>query len=117
MKKFFAIFLWILWGTPLLSFAGSLKDQMIPDQKNIWVNDTWTDTLLQVLTYGKDVIFYLLWIIAIGVFLYFWFRLITSRGNEEDFKKALMWFVYAVIWLSIIPLAWWAVKLIATLKF
>lgn len=96
----------------------SLKDDMLPETtKTVWVDWEWTWAITQVLVYIKDFLFSILWLVAIWVFLYFWFKLIIARWNEEDFKKALMWFLYAVIWLAIIPLAWWAVKIISTLKF
>jgi hypothetical protein len=44
--------------------------------------------------------------IAIAVFLYLWYKLIVARWNEEDFKKALLSFVYAVIGIVIVSLSW-----------
>ncbi len=114
MKNFLFTFIWIL-----LSFHAnaSLKDSMLPNNNTVWVDDDWTYALNQVFIYIKNFLFSILWLVAVWVFLYFWFKLITAKWNEEDFKKALMWFVYAIIWLAIIPLAWWAVKIIASLKF
>jgi hypothetical protein len=114
MKKLLFIFLWII-----LSFyaKASLKDSMLPNGNTVWVDDDWTHALNQVFIYVKNFLFSILWLVAVWVFLYFWFKLITAKWNEEEFKKALMWFVYAIIWLAIIPLAWWAVKIIGTLKF
>lgn len=94
-----------------------IKDDILPNANTIWVSWDGTGALTQVLVYTKDFLFSILGIVAVWVFLYFWFKLIINRWNEEEFKKALMWFLYAVIWLSIIPLAWWAVKIISTLKF
>lgn len=96
----------------------SLKDAMMPTSSNqIWVEDKWVDTINQVLIFVKDFIFTLLWIIAVWVFLYFWFKLITSRWNPEEMTKTLVRFVYAIVWLAIIPLAYALVKLITTYKF
>lgn len=114
MKKIFFVFIWIL---SILKTNASLKDDMLPNRNTVWVSADWTDVLTQVAVYVKDFLFAILWVITIWVFLYFGFKLVISRWNEEEFKKALMWFVYAVVWLAIIPLAWWAVKLIWTLKF
>lgn len=115
MKKIFYIFLWLLFT--LQTYAGDLKNSMIPTSDNVWVDEEWTWVLNQVLKAVKGFMFAILGLIAVGVFLYFWFKLISARGNEEEFKKALMWFVYAIIWLAIIPLAWWAVRLVASLNF
>lgn len=97
--------------------ASDLKDAMIPTNSNtIWV-EGWIWAISQVLIYIKDFLFSILWIIAVWVFLYFWFKLITAKWNEEELKKTLIWFLYAIIWLAVIPLAWSAVKIISTLKF
>lgn len=114
MKRIIGIFTWFFLT---LQVKASLKDSMLPNRNTVWVDDEGTFALNQVFIYVKDFLFTILWLIAIWVFLYFWFKLISSRGNEEDFKKALMWFVYAVIGLAIIPLAWWAVRLITSLDF
>ncbi len=95
----------------------SLREDMLPSNNTVGVTWEWVWALTQVAVYTKNFLFSIVWVITIWVFLYFWFRLIIARWNEEEFKKALMWFLYAVIWLAIIPIAWWAVKLIATLKF
>lgn len=115
MKKI--IFLITSYFSIFITNAGSLKDDMIPNLNTVWVDESWTWVISQVLIYVKDFLFSILWIIAVWVFLYFWFKLIIARWNEEEFKKALIWFMYAVIWLTIIPLAWSAVKIISTLKF
>jgi hypothetical protein len=36
-------------------------------------------------------------LIALGVFLFIGIRLAVARGNPEEFKKALIHFVYAVV--------------------
>lgn len=111
------ILLIILSSFYIIITNASLKDSMMPNENTIWIDWDWTWTINSILIYVKDLLFYILWLVAIAVFLYFWFKLISSRWNEEEFKKTLMWFVYAVIWLAIIPLAYWAVKLAASLKF
>ncbi len=110
------IFLFLISFFPVFLANASLKDSMMPNSNTIWISWEWTWVINEVLISFKDLLFYFLSFIAIWVFLYFWFKLIKSRWNEEEFKKTLMWFVYAIIWLAIIPLAYWAVKLIASLK-
>jgi len=39
-----------------------------------------------------------------------------ARGNPEEFKKALMSFMYAVIGIFIVAFSWAAVRLIAGLN-
>ena len=115
MKKM--IFTFWLFFLSFQVYAWDLRESMLPNSNTVWVGGDGTNALNQIFIYIKDFLFAILWLIAIGVFLYFWFKLISSRGNEEDFKKALMWFVYAVIGLAIIPLAWGAVRLIVSLDF
>lgn len=115
INKLFYVLLSIL--STNISFAWSIKDSMIPTTNTIWVTWDGLSPLTQVMVYFKDFLFYILWTIAVWVFLYFWFKIITAKWNEEEFKKSLMWFLYAIVWLAIIPLAWGAVKIISTLKF
>jgi hypothetical protein len=58
----------------------------------------------------------LLMLIALGVFLFIGIRLSVARWNPEEFKKAMMQFVYAVVWIFIVFVAWAAVKLVAGLN-
>ena len=109
-------------------FAWDLRDQLNPIS---WVGEQ-NPVLAQaaggaisgdesILTglfqYVRDFIFDILWLIAVGVFLYFWFKLISAQWNPEELKKVLVWFVYAVIGLAIIPLSWTLVRLISSLEF
>lgn len=114
--KYFYIIIWFLFLK--INVFADLKSDMtwIIDNK-IWINKNETWALDQVFIYAKDFIFTILWIIGVGVFLYFWFKLITSRWNPEEFKKTLLWFVYAIIWLAVVPLAYVLVKLISSLNF
>lgn len=116
-RKYSGVILILISYFYILIANADLKDDMLPNANTIWVSWDGTGALTQVLVYTKNFLFSILGIVAVWVFLYFWFKLIINRWNEEEFKKALMWFLYAVIWLSIIPLAWWAVKIISTLKF
>lgn len=101
------------------SYANSLKDAMTPstnssDNVGVYRSGEWA--LDQVLNYATVLIFMILWVVAVWVFIYLWFKLISSRWNEEEFKKALMWFVYAVVWLALIPMAYLLIKLITSLE-
>ncbi len=115
MKKIIFILLW--YFSVYQTYALDLQRDMLPNNNTVWVDAEWTWVLNQIFIYVKNFMFAVLGLIAIWVFLYFWFKLISARWNEEEFKKALMWFVYAIIWLAIIPLAWWVVRLIVSLDF
>jgi heme O synthase-like polyprenyltransferase len=95
---------------------------MIPSTNTIMgnsaeINWKWTDVLMPVFTEFKTLIFGLLALIAVAVFIYLWYKLVTAQWKPDEFKKAMMGFVYAVVWLAIIPLAWAMIKLISSLQF
>ncbi len=100
-----------------LQTYADLQADMLPNTHTVWVSWDWTETLTNVLVSFKTFLFSILALVAVWVFLYFWFNLIINRWNEEEFKKTLMWFMYAIIWLAIIPLSWWVVKIVTTLTF
>ena len=106
--------------SPTTIFA-SLKDDIIPTQTTVLVNpgdaSQGTSLLDNILLWIKDSVFALMALIAIAVFLRIGGRLIVARGNPEEFKKALMQFLYAVIGIFIVAFAWAAVRLIAGLTF
>jgi hypothetical protein len=61
----------------------------------------------------RDGIFALMAVLAIGMFLFIGGRLIMARWNPEQFKKAMMSFVYAAIGIFVVAAAWAIVRLIA----
>jgi len=81
-----------------------------------------TDSAVQVtnvdwlFTFAKDSIFALLWLVVVAVFIFIWARLVVARWNPEEFKKALLQFVYAVVWLFIVSIAYLAVQLVSSLS-
>ncbi|MGE4443685.1 MAG: hypothetical protein AB7E37_01670 [Candidatus Altimarinota bacterium] len=115
MKKI--IFILLGYFSVYQTYALDLQRDMLPNNNTVGVDAEGTGVLNQIFIYVKNFMFAVLGLIAIGVFLYFGFKLISARGNEEEFKKALMGFVYAIIGLAIIPLAWGVVRLIVSLDF
>lgn len=133
MKFLLNLFLLIALILPNFVFAGlldiksstnniSIQNDMLPNTNTIMWNSAdikgkWTWVLFPILTEFKSIIFSFLALIAVAVFIYLWFNLATAQWKPDEFKKAMMGFVYAVIWLAIIPLAWALVKLISSLQF
>ncbi|MDD5770063.1 MAG: hypothetical protein PHE25_03780 [Candidatus Gracilibacteria bacterium] len=101
----------------ICSVNADMKNDILPNGNTIGISGVGVDPLNQVILYFKDFIFYILGFIAIGVFLYFGFKLILAKGNEEEFKKTVMGLIYAIVGLAIIPLAWGVVKIATTLNF
>ena len=95
------IFLLIsFWNMEAANDQFSIVDNMIPKSDSIvWWNEYWDYTASQdgVDSYIKDTIFALFYIIAVWVFIYLGIQLVSARWNAEEFKKALMGFVYAAI--------------------
>jgi hypothetical protein len=75
----------------------------------------WLSMLASIIVWVKDSLTGLLLLIAVAVFLFIWIRLALARWNPEEFKKGMMHFVYAVIWIFVVSLAWAAVTLVAWL--
>ena len=113
MKKLFlSIIYFIIWIESCL--AGSLQSKMLPSEAWYnWASWEWTAPLSNLVVYAKNFIFSILWLIVVWVFLYHWYNLVTSKWKPDEFKKAIMWLIYTIVWLSIIPLAWTAVKIIS----
>ena len=99
-------------------FASSTQDLMNPS------GTTWgvtTDLLAEskgedgvdaISKWVVDSIDFLLPITAVWVFLFVGIRLAIAKWNPEEFKKAWMQFMYAIIGIFAISFAWAAVKLV-----
>lgn len=92
------------------------RDAIIWNDNTLWLSTWWTWWLNQVFDRLTWFIFSILWIVWVGVFLYFGYKLLMARWNQEEMKKVLMGFAYAVIWLAIIPMAYVLVSLISSLN-
>ena len=118
MKKILLSIIWFFIFIQI-SFSGSLQDQIIPTENTAIVDNEvslggWNIFLLD---YVKESIFWLLALIAIWVFIFIWARLVMAKWNPEEFKKAIMQLIYAIVWLAIVAISWAAVKLISSLNF
>jgi len=98
----------------------SLQNDIIPTRETAIVdNEVILDgsSTIFLLEYIKESIFGLLAFITIAVFIFIGARLVMARWNPEEFKKAIMQFIYAIVWLAIVAISWAAVKLIWSLNF
>lgn len=118
MKKFFLTLLWYFLIINNSAFA-SLQDQIIPDKSTVLKNSWkwWFDPFDSVISYFKDFLFQIIWLIVIWVFIYFWYKLVSANWNSEELKKTITGFVYVIIWLAVISLAFVAVRLVSSLTF
>ena len=102
------------------SASSVIKDWLLNSlygKENVITDTTyWKDSLFNLFLYVKNIIFDILWIIVVWVFLYIWYKILASRWNPEEFKKAFKMFIYTIIGLVIISLAWVLVIFISGLK-
>ena len=96
-----------------------IKNSLLNISKNNVINnssDNWLTSMQSILIWIKNTLTGFLLIIAVGVFLYIWIRIVLARWNPEEFKKAWMHLIYAVIWIFIVSMAWAAVTLVSGLS-
>lgn len=118
MKKIKIFYILFLLHINMLSVFANLQHDMVPDDSRVIWN-TWNGftSLNWIVNYSKDFLFSILVVVVIWAFLYIWFKLVISRGNPEELKKSLLWFVYIILWMAVISLAWWIVKIVSSLDF
>lgn len=118
------IILWffgIFWFFHTVLAEVNIENDILPSSSVFGAPSTsWstTDTSMldNLFAYVRNSLFSLLMLIAIAVFVYIGFKLITARGNPEEFKKALNTFIYAVVGIFIVSFAFAAVRLVAGLN-
>ena len=62
-------------------------------------------------------LFSVVMVLSVWVFIFIGIKLATSKWNPEEFKKAMTHFVYSIVWIFFIFMAWWIVKLVSSLSF
>jgi len=125
IKKIF-IYLFFFANYINYVFAGNInaENKEVRDKMLEWINsdiviewvDNWKEWVISMFTYARDIIFSLLALIIIWTFLFVGYKIIMSRWNPEEFKKAIALFVYAIIGLLIISLSWVIVMFISGLN-
>ena len=120
LKKISFILIWVFIN---ISSSFAVSD-VIKNWILNWVH--WEDTVINdvdwkkwienLFDYTKNTIFELLALIVIWTFLYIWYKIVISRGNPEEFKKAWMMLIYAILWMLIIALSWVIIVFISGLK-
>lgn len=115
---FFSFFM--IWNAAVNEWNEDIKNWLLGNYENnfVEINDStdWVDVVTGILSWFKDQIFSLIMILSIWVFIFVWIKLATAKWNPEEFKKAWMQFIYAIIWIFFVFMAWWLVKLVSTLS-
>ena len=112
IQKIFFIFLSFFYS--FHAFA-SLQEDMLPGGESIMDDEDGLGMIDTLLAFVRDSVFWLLALIAIGMFIFIGAKLITARWDQEQFKKSMMMFLYTIIGIFIVGAAWVAVQLIAWL--
>jgi hypothetical protein len=120
MKKNIYLFLLfsLIFAINELTFWFSMSDLEL-----VTLDDTslipwfgWIITLWFLFAWLKSKIMGVVGVLAIWVFIFIGIKFVMARWNPEEFKKTWMYFIYAVIWIFAIFMAWWLVKLISSLS-
>lgn len=115
---FFSFFM--IWNAAVNEWNEDIKNWLLGNYENnfVEINDStnWVNVVTDILSWFKDQIFSLIMILSIWVFIFVWIKLATAKWNPEEFKKAWMQFIYAIIWIFFVFMAWWLVKLVSTLS-
>jgi len=112
-----SLFLLLVFFTKIQVFAVALfnKNDILPNS-DITIITTDKQNIGWILSFTKDTIFWILGVLVVGVFIFIWTRLVIARWNPEEFKKALLQLVYAVVWLFVVSIAYLAVTLVSWLS-
>jgi len=110
------------WLTTYLSLFVSTASwsfsQTEVDPANETISDqygyAWLETMFE---FFRDSIVSQILITCLWIFVYIWAKLFMARWNAEEFKKALLGFVYVVIWIAIIAFAWALIKFSSWMDF
>lgn len=117
--KFLLIFILFLYSD--ISYWLSIEDTLLDDTSsglsNIQADWNWASwIILPIIKWFKTEIFSLVMVLSIWVFIFIGIRFASARWNPEEFKKAWMQLIYAIIWIFFIFMAWWLVRLVSSLS-
>lgn len=116
IKKIYILI--VLFFVKIYTSFASLEDDILPWTDTIINEDAgdWMWIIASLLWYVKDTIFWLMMLVAIAVFLYIWAKLVMAKWNPEEFKKAIQSFIYAIVGMVFVWLAWALVVLVSWLN-
>ncbi len=127
MKKIYYIILFLVftWNNYVFwnNTDGSIniKDKLINSTNSNFAwwklnDDNWLLSLWALFAWLKTELMAIVSVVAIAIFIYIGIKMATARWNPEEFKKAWLHFVYAIIWIFVVFMAYWAVTLISNLN-
>lgn len=102
-----------VWDPSIKTWLTDISNDNILNDKS----SDWLSILGSIFVWVKDSLSSLIMLIAVAVFLYIWAKLAIARWNPEEFKKAMLQLIYAVIWIFVVAIAWATVTLVAGINF
>jgi hypothetical protein len=102
----------MVWQKDTLFNIGKDKVDM-----GLWVDANDVSIKDNFLRVAQKYILWIVWIVAISMFIYIWFQLSTAEWKADQFAKAMKWLVYLAVWLAIIPLAYIVIKVATWFTF
>lgn len=94
------------------AFAAS-REAMLVDGGLASANSSTDVTFVgSILPSLQNLLFSVMAIVTVGVFVYLGFKLVSARGNEEEFKKAWVALAYAVVGLALIPASYAIIRIV-----
>ena len=122
-KIFYSLFWFLSFLFCTYVFAWNAGSDKIENWILDWVwrdtvvsNTTWKEWIVKLFAYTKTTIFDILALLVIGTFLFIGYKILMARGKPEEFKKAFLMLVYAILGLLFISLSWVIVVFISGLK-
>ena len=126
MKNIFYFIIWFFYNSIVFASnsAFSTKDQTIVGWILEWIrpadaaitSDIWKKWISEIFVYTKSTIFDILALIVIWTFLFIGYKIVMARWKPEEFKKAFLMLIYAVLGLLFVSLSWVIVVFISGLK-
>lgn len=123
MNKIKSYILWIFFSFFYFSYCfatdNTIKDSLLGSTTSpIWSAnwDTTSGILWPLFAWAKTEIFSLVMVLAIWVFIFIGIKFASARWNPEEFKKAWLHLIYAILGVFFIFIAWWLVRVVSSLS-
>lgn len=93
--------------------AGDKQDlQTVIPKEDVQATET---DFYWIVSKGNSYLWFAFGVIALGILVYAWFKLITAKGDEKEMKKLTGTLLGLVIWLFIAIFSYLIIKLIINL--
>ena len=120
MKKIIYFIFFVLLSLNFQTIFSNLQDQLIKSTDwwvvKIWWWSTTSSILSPLFVWFKTETMMIVTFLVVAAFIYIGIKMSTARWNPDEFKKAWLHLVYIIIWVFVIFMAWWAVRLVSNLS-